>query len=473
MQSSDIIEYRGEIFCITNIYPFYTYLKEKKIELQSSSSPSDLDRGYQGCWKFINNKLYLIKLNYCDLQIKNIFETDLPILANWYSGELEIGFGNYHDDNWNVYYDDYLWLLIKKGIVIERRIIKHIYEDIVIETGKYKGRNFEEILFGKIHKRINSTINNYLEKLLEFICNIDVNYSVAIPPYTNTSQSEIDLIEEIRENGIHYFLTQNYLAISDKSIWTNSHNEVSASSLSSMLEKVLTGNFSELIMVVQENVKESTPTESSILINSDFEYIISAIQHLKDFAIPPSLLNKTFKIKTLKTFKINRLNSSIFEYNPIIEEKEYIFNDKIRELNQKKFEELNNLEFNAKYGFYTLNYDDNEMFNCYGFYLDETYTAEKVYKSSYNNKHRLNIKVKVIAIKPNQYKDNSFVALLQQGYTAPDGCGTTRSVYMDIPSDLSIEEVQKRIPEHAVIYEIISNAPILSENHKHIIRKVI
>ena len=113
----------------------------------------------------------------------------------------------------------------------------------------------------------------------------------------------------------------------------------------------------------------------SLLVNPDIDYLNQAIENIDSFAINPLFLSKTFQLEYLKSFSTNRLNKTIFEYKPIIENVEYRFPDQIQTINQQKFEKINRVKVDLENKIIV----PNQYFNRspYRYYVDETASRPK------------------------------------------------------------------------------------------------
>jgi hypothetical protein len=373
VQAQEIIEYRGKNYSLLG-YPLNQLLKDRTdIVFDTYSYSTAHSHGYQGYWKLEDNKLYITNLDSSNYQYKDIFQTEKPTFADWFSGEIKFGFGNYRPDHWWGNYDDYLLLNISQGIVLERKIIKLFCENQVLTFGKYKNRKFEEVLHGKIYWNVYPTLKAFLEDLIHFICDKEFEYKVQ-SPYFKIEEEDIELVKEISTHGMDFFLTQKYIAFSNRLFWDD--KEKRADKTSKLLEKILSSDFLVTTTLFKKGLNKAETSENTILINSDLDYLIWALKTVESFSVPPTFLNQNFKLMRLKTLKINRINSAIFEYKPIMEDFEYKFPDDIIKINQKKFEDKHSLNFNTEGNFYTYKLSEDDMMIKFGFYLDESYDPE-------------------------------------------------------------------------------------------------
>ena len=370
VQAQEAIEYRNEKYLLIGAPLVQFLLQNPQIKFESYSTANW--NGYQGYWLLTDDKLYIKNIKSSNYLFEDIFKAKGPILADWFTGTLEFGIGNFIPNHWWGTYEDYIWLNIDKGIVIEKKVIKRFYDEPRIDFGKYKGKRFEEILQTKIYRNTFSTIKNFLDDLLSFMINPAYNFKI-ISPYFKIENDDIELIKEVRNFGLKYFLTPNYIAISTMAFWAHSTNEIRAERFSTLLEKVLTSSFMQTIILIKNDATVNEISENSVLINPDINYLKWALKTVETFCVPPSFLEQTFKIKYLKNLKIKRVNSSIFEYEPVIETLDYNFPEHILAINLNRFEEKFNVIYNPSFNYYTHNIDEQELHKRFGHYLDESY----------------------------------------------------------------------------------------------------
>ena len=187
IQIQEIFEYKNKNFTLLG-NPLYHYFEKRK-DINFELLSSGLSRGYQGTWTIKDNKLFLIKLycaNYC---IEDIFNAKAPVLAEWFSGNLEVGIGNRRTvDYFFPKFEYYLGLEIKRGVITERKIIKRFFDEPVLEFGQYRGLTFQNVLYGKIiNEKI--AIHNYIETLVQFLTNKKFNKNLLTPSVRFDEQS--------------------------------------------------------------------------------------------------------------------------------------------------------------------------------------------------------------------------------------------------------------------------------------------
>ncbi len=369
------IVYRDHLYSlignpILSLFDANPKIKEDSYIMDHSESKIDC---FKTKWLLKNDKLYLTDYGGVDYKFIDIFKTQEPVIAYWYTGTLEIGLGNFTSNNSMGSYDNYLWLNIKEGIILERKITKRFDYIPVIEFGRYKSEFFFNIIRGNIDLNMISTLKKYIDDLFSFLSVYDFNYKIEVP-FFNIENKEKELVSTIRQCGcLEYFYTKNYIAIKTKESWP----EKWADDLSLFIEKILSSDFSIMRTLMKNGFEKEEISKSSILINPDIQYLNWAFKNVDFFSVPPSFLKQKFRIKILKTFKINRLNTSIFEYTPIVEELDYIFPQHILEINQKRFELKHNVIFNNDIEIYSEIIDKSILCERFGYYLDEN-VQEKI-----------------------------------------------------------------------------------------------
>lgn len=373
VQAQESLEYRDENYSLIGA-PLYQYLEKHK-EIQFEEYSTAHWSGYQGYWLLENDKLFLTKLESSNLTIKDIFKTEEPVLAEWFTGKLEFGIGQFHHDHWWGFYDNYVWLNIEKGIVKERKIIKRFDQEPEFNFGKYKGKKFEEVLNGKIQRNTYTTIKDCTTSIIEFIKNKEYQFKVQCPHFKVT-EDDVELVREIRDYGIEYFLTQNFIATSAMVFWENSNEDERASKLSKLLEKILSSDFTKPFTLTKQELENAEIAKETTLINGDLQYLNWSLKTVEFFSIPPKQLEQEFSLRRLKTLNIKRLNNFVFEYEPIIEDVKYKFSDSILKINLEKFEKNNKVKYDLINEFYLVDLPNKELMNEFGHYLDEEHIEQ-------------------------------------------------------------------------------------------------
>lgn len=370
VQAQESLEYRDEKYSLIGA-PLNSYLEQNK-QIQFEEYSTAHYKGYQGYWLLKSDNLYLTNIESANYTMNDLFNTSEPVLANWFSGLIEFGIGNYHNDHWLGYYDNYVWLNIENGKVIEKKIIKKFNQELEFTFGKYKGKSIEDVINGKIYSNTYSVIKDFIVCLLEFIKSKDFKFNVQCPHF-NIDEKDQELIHKIRDNDIEYLLTQNSIATGTKVFSENSSNYEEACKLSNLLEKIFISDFTKTFTLTKEGIEKTKIAEQTILINGDIGYLLWAIKTVDLFSIPPHQLEREFRLKRLYILKINRLNSYVFQYEPTIKIFNYKFPDDIIKVNREKHERINNIKYDSINKFYTENIDENGLYNKFTHYLDENY----------------------------------------------------------------------------------------------------
>lgn len=371
VQAQEILTYRDETFSLIGapLNPFLENNKHINFEMFTTAHW----RGYQGSWLLKDDNLYLSNLESSNYTFEELFKSTEPVLADWYSGILQFGFGDYHYDHWWGYYDNYVWLKFENGKVIDKKITKNFNSEYPISFGKYKGKKIDDVINGKIKNNTYTTIKDLFESILSFISKKDYTYKVQSGHFKVTPE-DVELVKETRDYGVEYFLTQNSIATSTKVFWENSNSDDRAEKLSELLEKIFQSDFTIPFTLTKQTFNQETElAENTVLINPDINYLNWALKNVDFFVVNPLFLNETFTLKRLKSFNTKRLNKTIFEYEPIFDTIEYNFPDQTKKINQQKFEKANQVLVDFENRLLVPNLTEKEMMLQYGFYLDETY----------------------------------------------------------------------------------------------------
>lgn len=329
-----------------------------------------------------DNKLFLTDICNANLNFKDVFKSDKPVFADWFTGEIRVGFGKYdlYDYESNPpfgFYKNYLIVNIKEGIVTDRYITEKFHYNDIIHFGKYSGKRFNEIIYGGINDDALKTSKVLIEDLLSFLTKStsSINYE----SFT-FSEDELYLLNSIREKGMNYILAGNYLAVSSHIMELN--YDSNAKKLSNLIEKIITGDVSELIEK-SNYIKDKKKEEKCILINSDIKYILWALLNVNEFSVNPSTLDSTFEINSLKSFKINRFNDTVFSFVPFLETHDYIFPEEVKDYNKIKFLKNNKVKYRNSDFIPDLN--KVELMETYGFFLDEKYIKKPKINNDFQN----------------------------------------------------------------------------------------
>ncbi len=135
-QVREHLSYKGEDYYLAT-EPLYRYLKAKRISFVADNTACW--RGYVGDWLIEDNKLYLVELhayirNYEKVGLDYLFPGQTKVLADWFSGEIQIPHGEmirYVHQGYASLYEKELFLKIKKGVVVKESEIDntHFYDD--------------------------------------------------------------------------------------------------------------------------------------------------------------------------------------------------------------------------------------------------------------------------------------------------------------------------------------------------------
>lgn len=374
VQLQEKLVYRNRNFLLIGA-PLNPFLEARK-DIKFGMFTSDNWSGYRGHWLLKDDKLYLTRLESDAYNLNEIFKTREPVVADWFTGILEFGIGDFRADDWWGSYEKYVWLMIKNGEVVEKKIIKRFDDEVLIDFGKYKGRKLEEVLFGKIKDNAHVAISKFIECLMEYLTDRDFELKVVCPNFPFNDE-DVKLVKEIRENGIEYFLTNDYLATKTKDSWQHSKNDSTAERLSILVEKILSSYFTDLVTLTRDSMRPTAKVaEPSLLINPDVNYLNWALANVESFSVNCIFLKTRFNLKKLETFRIKRLNKTVFEYYPIWQNEDYQFPEMLQTTNQTKFEHKHRVKYNAEYDFFIPTLTDSEMMQLYGFYLDENFKSE-------------------------------------------------------------------------------------------------
>ena len=250
VQAQEVVEYRGQNYWLIGapLDQFLDLKPEIKFEIYTTAHM----RGYQGYWLLENDRLLIKNIKSSSYSFADIFKVEIPILADWFTGILEFGIGDFASTDYGISYEDYVWMKIDKGIVIEKNIIKKNFEVPKFEFGKFKFRRFDELLYTKIYNHKSKTIKNFIEDLLFFLTDKDCKFKIIVP-YFQINENDIDLINDIKKCGLKCFLTQNYIAVSTLENIENP-NEKKALGFSLLLEKILSSDFRNTVVMTKNDL---------------------------------------------------------------------------------------------------------------------------------------------------------------------------------------------------------------------------
>jgi hypothetical protein len=372
MQQSESIEYRGSIYWLYGS-PFDHFLKARKDIYFESYGDNDL-KGYQAYWRLEDNKLYLISLEGRGYTFQSIFGHENDVLAEWFSGPMEIGLGEPIHSEGDVTYPHYLWLLIEKGIVIERRIIVHIDSPLPFSFGRYAGFNISEALWGRIDNASDrrTICRDYISDIIGFLTDSGFNKKVIVPFFNVTDNLRLT-VNTFRNTEIKYLLTEDFIAIQKQNYYDGSGPDI-AEQLSELLQEILMCSFYTSLVLRNPTFPDAVVAPNSLLINPNHSYIQWAIKNVENFSVPPHILSEKINYSRLKKFTLKRLNGTIFEYVPDMETLSFQFSESIQTLNIAKYRKLNRLLYDPQYHIYMVDLIGEELFNSFGYFLDESFT---------------------------------------------------------------------------------------------------
>lgn len=339
VQAQESLEYKGEKYNLIGL-PFESYLElNKNISMDFHYTTANR-RGYQGYWKIENNKLFLTNLKSSYYTFEQLFNSTEPIHADWYSGVLEFGFGNFKPNHWWGTYENYLWLKIEKGNVIEKRIRQGIDEydyDQFVNFGIYKNQNVKDLLFGKINSYNDDVIINYINAI--FTSFLDEN-KIAIIPILGKNYYDKDLIVSFNNSNLTYEIKKNIISIHTDDIGISAQ-------VSMLLEKILSLIFinlnNDFRTEKNSNNNDNIILDDTILINPDHNYLNWALKDNDNFCYPPQCLNRNFNLKKLVGFKVIRLTETDIKYETVLLDNTFEFPIETLKINENKFEKLHSV----------------------------------------------------------------------------------------------------------------------------------
>lgn len=373
-QAKDTLTYRNNRYLLTNL-PLGIYLNANQNILFDDYTTANY-RGYQANWELADDNLYITELESSNYTYYDIFKTNLPTLADWYTGTLQVGFGNYQNNERSSGFENYLWFNIEKGKVIDTRILKDLNDDYYLQYinfGIYKNQKVKELLHGKITLNEKKSIELYITAIIEYFLNQNAN-EIIIPKFT-FNESEIELIKKLKTTNINFDISYNKVKI------TSDQNEI-AILFSSFIEKIFSLNFLWLNDEHKtKDYKELDINKDSILLQSDYRYLEWALKNVDSFAYPPLFLINNFTIKKLVGFKSQRLSEIEITYELLLLKENFQIPEEIIEFNKKKFEKIFKVYFDKKYNKYFYDLSKNDNLIRFQDYLDES-LIKKISKDS-------------------------------------------------------------------------------------------
>ncbi|WP_026710053.1 hypothetical protein [Flavobacterium filum] len=374
MQAKEIIEYRGENYTMSNL-PLNQFIETNKLKFEAHTTAHW--RGYQGYWKLSDDKLYIIDIETSNQNYFEVFNTNEPVFANWFSGIIQIGLGKAIYNDFSSYHENYLWLNFENGHVIEKRISCFINSEEKIKFGKYKDKSIIEVLKGQINSTFNRDylLKEYLNEVINFCINKDFNKKIIVPHFEITDQIR-KTIDDVRNHSFNSLITKNFFAIEKHFYINQDENDLEETEhFSNILEKILTSDYRIMRTLSHKNCINCDISEKTNLINPDINYLDWAIKNVDVFAIPPHLL-KIEKLKFLSNFIVKRLNSTIFEYSPNLTDFKLNFNVETLKLNNEKFEKIYGVTYDEVQNNYFLDLNVKSNSEKFGHFLDENFEEE-------------------------------------------------------------------------------------------------
>lgn len=371
----EILEYKNETFLLFGnpLRRFLEIREDIKFEYYCTGSPW----GYHGTWTINEDKLYLIKLECLHYSIEDIFNTQPPILAEWFTGTLEVGIGIHKPtDYYFPLFDNHLILNIENGVIVERKIIKKFSDEFTLQFGKYKGIKFHNIIYGKfIYDNPYPQIHDYIYSLLRYFSDEQFEYSILTPftQFNKITERGKDFLNKFKLHTFNYSILDNCVDIGLNYYSDEQADELLLdNALSQLISIILSLDFDKLVVFDPNKGTLKPIATSCFLLNPDINYLEWALSTVDTFFVPPYLLEKIYRIKKLKTFEVHRINYTKFSFKPIFEQQKFVFPQKIKEKNKLKFQShYSNLNFDAQKDYFVVNEEYQEMINKYGFYLDD------------------------------------------------------------------------------------------------------
>ena len=376
-RDKEVFNYMNEDY-ILDIFPLDSFLEKNDYIIIKENS--DKNPGYIASWRMETNKLYLSNLICKEYTFADIFITNEPVLADWFSGTIKIGIGDSYQKRFGPFiltlYENYLWIIVENGIVSERKIqTTEKFSDFELKFGKYKNRNVLDLINGKINKTnsVEKLCKDYVQEIINFILIKEYNKKI-ISPFFKPADKSKNSLSFLRNNNINYLLTNNLVAI-EKQI--NGADCIETENMSILLEQIITSDFKRTWSINPIDFPNCEIEENTFLINPDINYINWAVEHVDNFCIAPHILENIKELKFLSRFEINRLNSTVFEYKPVIENiKINLLKNNFGKINRTKFENLFKVKYSLIDQTYFYDLTDKVLYNKFGYYLDENFKDE-------------------------------------------------------------------------------------------------
>lgn len=337
MQANEIMDYRGKNYSMYD-YPLEPF-KEQHPEFPFPGRCSAAWRGYQGYWKIEQDKLYLCSLGWAQHTMEELFGHAKPVFANWYSGALKLGIGKEKHNVFRTvsFHEDVLQFMVKDGIIVSKQMIKEFDEYDFNSPCKYDETILQYVICGKMNNMfpVDYEVKQYIETLTHFFTKDDYKRRIEIPVLP-------ERYGYINQNLSDYFLDNRQVMVTDcfiaiEKVNDDSYKDRTPELLSQLLEDILRADFSSMQTLSKNGFENAAIADEAMLLNPDTKYLEQAVFEEEDFYIPPHLIRKDRIINLLKTFEINRLNSTIFEYKPVLVNQPLVINESVRRVNAEKF----------------------------------------------------------------------------------------------------------------------------------------
>ncbi len=372
VQAVEIIIYKGQRLSMYQ-QPLSLWLNKNSLIKFDTYSTAHW-RGYEGTWEIRDNKLFLIDIKSSNYTINQLFDNVEIVFADWFSGDITIGSGSEKFDEFATYHDNLLSLTIVKGVITEKQIVFNINEEQIFSFGKYKNIPVLDVINGRWTWKHSYVLRNYLNDLLQFLTTPNFNQKVIVPHF-DLEKFEKSPGTPFDISGIKFFITPNYIAVNRQTFYINEDKDEYSETFSKNLELLLLSDFTKLFPLYKKANPDDEISPNTLLFNPNVSYIIWAIKNINTFSIPPKELDKTFKLKFLKTFTTKRLNPTVFEYNPVFIEEAYTFPDSIQLINANKFTLTTGLLYQRERNRYISSKSQEEILKEYCFYLNDTITS--------------------------------------------------------------------------------------------------
>ena len=370
MQAREIVEYRGKNYSMYD-YPLEPF-KNQHPEFSFSGKCSSAWRGYVGHWKIEQGKLYLCSLSWGQHTIEDIFGHSKPVFAHWYSGALKLGVDK---EKYNAFFtqrfhEDVLRFIIKDGIIVSKQIIKEFDEFDFSSPCKYDETVLQYVIGGKMNCifSVVDEVKEYVETVMRFFTKDDYKRRIEIPvlpeKYVFMNQNISDYFLYNRQAMV----TDHFVAI--EKVNDDSYKDRTPELLSQLLEDILCADFYTMQTLSKKGFENAPISHHTILLNPDIKYLEQAVFEEEDFYIPPHLIREDRIIKLLKTFEINRLNSTIFEYRPVLVNQPLVIDESVRRVNTEKFRKKYRAVYEEAEGIYLPAMSQKKLREEYGYLLD-------------------------------------------------------------------------------------------------------